>query len=188
MQPVPENFKRRLLAELSSQIPAPASEQAEGPAGLRRPGRGRPALLRHPVMAGAGAAGAVALAAGGFLAAGTGGSPAAPHQFTYTTAAWTVAAHSDGAVDLTIRELRDLPTLQAKLRAAGVPAIVNGDLSTLRCGLPTFSRAIALPPRKHSKVWAAVIHPDALSPHQAVAVNGEAFAIVITVCEPKGHG
>jgi hypothetical protein len=39
-------------------------------------------------------------------------------------AAWTVVKHTDGAVEVTIRELRDGAGLERKLRADGVPASV----------------------------------------------------------------
>ena len=40
-------------------------------------------------------------------------------------AAWTVAAHPDGDISITIRELRDPAGLQDRLRADGVPASVT---------------------------------------------------------------
>ena len=43
-------------------------------------------------------------------------------------AAWTVVRHTDGTVDVTIRQLRDPAGLQRKLRADGVPAsVIFGD-------------------------------------------------------------
>lgn len=39
--------------------------------------------------------------------------------------AWTVTKHPGGVIDVTIRELKDLAGLQARLRADGVPAIVS---------------------------------------------------------------
>ena len=47
---------------------------------------------------------------------------------SFQLAAWTVVKHTDGTVDVTIRELRDPAGLQRKRRADGVPAsVIFGD-------------------------------------------------------------
>jgi hypothetical protein len=62
-------------------------------------------------------------------------------------AAWTVVKHSDGTVDVTIRELRDPAGLQRKLRADGVPAsVIFGDQ-----------------PNVHSNPCQSYGHPESLS-------------------------
>jgi len=99
-------FEDRLLAELCAVVaerPAPAP--APPPSGRRAP-RTRLAL----------AGGALAAtAAGAFVVAG--GDTSTP--------AYAVAKQSDGSVTVQINSLRDAAGLQAKLRAAGIPAVVD---------------------------------------------------------------
>jgi hypothetical protein len=68
----------------------------------------------------AGGALAAALAAGLALPAGT----AAPPEHA-TLAAWTVDQRPDGAIAVTIRELRDLPALQRAINAAGARVTIT---------------------------------------------------------------
>jgi|SRR5581483_1430182 len=66
---------------------------------------------------------AVALAAGLAVPALTAGTAASPEHATL--AAWTVDHRSDGAVAVTIRELRDLPALQRAINAAGARVTIT---------------------------------------------------------------
>jgi len=79
----------------------------------------------------AGGALAVALGAGLGVSALTAGSPAA-QQATLT--AWTVQRSPDGAITVTIRELRDLPALQARLVLDGAPVTISDTSLTLPHG------------------------------------------------------
>jgi hypothetical protein len=84
--------------------------------------RGRSLQFRRR---GALAGGALAIALGAGLAvpaltAGTAGS--AEHA---TLAAWTVDHRSDGAIAVTIRELRDLPALQRAINTAGARVTIT---------------------------------------------------------------
>jgi hypothetical protein len=71
----------------------------------------------------AGGALAVALAAGAAVPALTGGTAAPPEHATL--AAWTVDQRPDGAIAVTIRELRDLPALQRAINAAGARVTIT---------------------------------------------------------------
>src|SRR4051812_4683219 len=98
-------FEDRLLAELRAVVaarPAPAPPPSPPPA--RRLPRARLSL----------AAGAATVA--GVLLA-TGGGGAAP--------AYAVEKQPDGSVTVEINSLRDAAGLQEKLRAAGIPAVVD---------------------------------------------------------------
>jgi hypothetical protein len=88
-------------------------------------------------------------------------------------AAWTVVKHTDGTVDVTIRELRDPAGLQRKLRADGVPAsVIFGDQPNVQSnpcqsyGHPELLSNVVTPstapgqPHGHTIVMA--IHPSAL--------------------------
>jgi hypothetical protein len=88
-------------------------------------------------------------------------------------AAWTVVKHTDGAVDVTIRELRDPVGLQRKLRADGVPANVTfGDQPNVQSNpCQSFGHPEALsnvvtpstaPGRPQGHAILMVIHPSAL--------------------------
>lgn len=83
--------------------------------------RGR--RLRHRRGALAGGALAVALAAGLAVPALTAGTAASPEHATL--AAWTVDHRPDGAIAVTIRELRDLPALQRAINAAGARVTIT---------------------------------------------------------------
>jgi hypothetical protein len=88
-------------------------------------------------------------------------------------AAWTVVKHTDGTVDVTIRELRDPAGLQRKLRADGVPAsVIFGEQPNVQSnpcqsyGHPELLSNVVTPstvpgqPQGHAIVM--VIHPSAL--------------------------
>jgi hypothetical protein len=47
-----------------------------------------------------------------------------------TLAAWTVKSSPNGTVKVTVRQMKDIPGLEASLRSAGVPAVVTSSLST----------------------------------------------------------
>lgn len=66
---------------------------------------------------------AVALGAGLAVPALTAGTAASPEHATL--AAWTVDHHPDGAIAVTIRELRDLPALQRAINAAGARVTIT---------------------------------------------------------------
>jgi hypothetical protein len=100
----PTKFEDRLLTELRAVVAArPAPEVV---AVSRRSPRGRLVL----------ATGAVAATAAGVLLA-TGGDGAAP--------AYAVEKQPNGNVTVEIRSLSDAAGLQQKLRAAGIPAVVD---------------------------------------------------------------
>lgn len=102
----PNTFEDRLLAELRAIVtarPAPATAQPVP----RRPPRARLAL--------GGVATAAAAAAAAVIATG-GGSP---------EPAYAVERQADGDVTVTVNSLRDADGLERKLRAAGVPAVVD---------------------------------------------------------------
>jgi hypothetical protein len=77
--------------------------------------------------------GALALALGTGLGVSvlTAGSPAAQQA---TLAAWTVQRDPGGAITVTIRELRDLPALQARLDLDGAPVMISDSSLTLPHG------------------------------------------------------
>jgi hypothetical protein len=100
----PTKFEDRLLTELRAVVAArPAPEVVTA---SRRSPRGRLVL----------ATGAVAATAAGVLIA-TGGDTAAP--------AYAVEKQPNGNVTVEIHSLRDAAGLQEKLRAAGIPAVVD---------------------------------------------------------------
>jgi hypothetical protein len=101
-------FEDRLLAELRAVVaerPAPEPE-ATAPGPRRRAPGTRLALAGSAVAA---------TAAGAFLVAG--GDTSTP--------AYAVAKQSDGSVTVEVHSLRDAAGLQEKLRAAGIPAVVD---------------------------------------------------------------
>lgn len=101
----PTQFEDRLLAELR-QVVATRPEPAAVSPPRRAP---RPRLLAGAATATAAAAAVVAVAA-----SGGGASPA-----------YAVDRQADGSVTVTISSLRDADGLERKLRAAGVPAVVD---------------------------------------------------------------
>jgi hypothetical protein len=102
----PDTFEDRLLSELCAVVAAQPTPATVAPGHARRVPRARLIL----------AAGAVAAAGIGVFAA-VGGDTAAP--------AYAVEKQSDGSVTVEIQSLRDAAGLQEKLRAAGIPAVVD---------------------------------------------------------------
>jgi hypothetical protein len=86
---------------------------------------------RHRGQFVAGGALALALGAGLGVSALSAGSPADQQA---TLAAWTVQRNPDGAITVTIRELRDLPALQARLALDGAPVTISDSSLTLPHG------------------------------------------------------
>jgi hypothetical protein len=117
------NYEERLLRELRSLVAAPPVEQ-----GQRRPlWRGRRLVLAGglaAVLAGAASAGVFFLSAG-----------AQP--------AYAVTKNADGTVTVEIDSLSDAAGLQAKLRAAGVNAVVEYLPAGKICKQPWFTPADA---------------------------------------------
>jgi hypothetical protein len=115
------NFEERLLRELRSQVVTPPVDH-----GKRRP------LWRGPrlVLAGGVAAVLVVAASAGafFLSAGT-------------QAAYAVTRNADGTVTVQIDSLRDAAGLEAKLKAAGVNAVVEYLPEGKMCKQPWFTPA-----------------------------------------------
>ncbi len=108
----PNAFEDRLLAELRhivAERPAPAAAAPDRSGFGRAPRSPRPRLLAGATATAAAAAVAVLLASGG------GGA----------TPAYAVEREGDGSVTVEISSLRDADGLERKLRAAGIPAVVD---------------------------------------------------------------
>jgi hypothetical protein len=122
--PATERFEDRLLTQLREVVadqPAPATT---------------PRSRRSPVLAGARsrlvlAGAAIAALVATFVVAG-GGNPAP---------AYGVETHADGSVTVQIHSLRDADGLERKLRAAGVPAVVDYLPPGKTCREPRFRPA-----------------------------------------------
>jgi hypothetical protein len=83
-------------------------------------------------------------------------------QGTAQLAAYTVATHPDGTIQVTIRELRDAAGLQRTLRADGVPANV-----TFLGPVNTSCRIERGPLAESTSTWTKIVvpeHPSAMSP------------------------
>jgi hypothetical protein len=125
---------REALTHRAAEVPEEAVERLQNR-------HYRPRTSGWMKMAGTGLAGAAAAAAVLAIAVSQPGShqgtSQASHQDTSQAshqggapagaqlAAWTVTRQADGTVSLTIRDMRDPAGLQSRLRADGVPAIVN---------------------------------------------------------------
>lgn len=82
-------------------------------------------------VAGAAVAGMAAVgASGGHMRTAHGPMPsgAAAPTISAKLAAWTVTPQADGTVKVTVKQMRDVSGLQAKLRADGVPVVVSASL------------------------------------------------------------
>jgi hypothetical protein len=109
------NFEDRLLVELRAVV-------AERPAATPAPAKRASSRL---VLSGAATAAAAAAGASVFvLGAGS------------ATPAFAVDRQADGDVSVTINRLSDAPELEAKLRAAGVPAVVDYTPAGKTCRQP----------------------------------------------------
>jgi hypothetical protein len=91
--------------------------------------RGRSIQRLRRSRAAAGAL-AVAIAAGLGVPALTAGGSASHPGGSVALTAWTVSTRPDGTVTATIRQLRDLIALQARLNAAGARVTVTSSAST----------------------------------------------------------
>jgi hypothetical protein len=107
------------------------------------------------------------------------------HQPGIQLAAWTVVRQPDGAIKVTIRELRDPSGLQRRLRADGVPASV-----TFFGQEPRSCRPYTTGPALLHKVFTAqragrfpvlVIHPPALPKGAGLQINTPAQRPIISV-------
>jgi hypothetical protein len=87
--------------------------------------RARTLRTRRRAAIGGAATAGVAAAAVAVTALGVPAAAPASHQATGQLTAWTVSDQAGGAIDVTIRELRDPAGLRAELRADGVPASVT---------------------------------------------------------------
>ena len=128
---------------------------------------------RRPFLVGVGAA-AAASALAATLATGVASSPGGTHgQVSFTTAAWAVSAKPDGSLAVTIRDARDPAGLQARLHAAGVPAVVR--IASLSCqsfggGTPETYRAVTQTYSQYRMGWLGVVHPDAIQPGHTLTI------------------
>ena len=101
----PDTFEDRLLAELGEIVAArPAPAVGAAPRASRRP----------RLLVGAAATGAAAAAAALIIGSGDRAAPA-----------FAVERAADGSVTVEINSLRDADGLERKLRAAGIPAVVD---------------------------------------------------------------
>jgi hypothetical protein len=173
-RPIPEGFKHRLLLELAEQIPEQAGGHLAARPAVLSSGPRSPMWRRRPFLAGAGAVAAAGVIAGA-LAAGAASPPMAKAhgQTPFTTAAWTVTTKPDGSVVVTIRDTRDPAGLQAKLRAAEVPAVVR--VASPSCGTfggatqETYS-ALTETYSQYLKGWLFVVHPDGIQPGHTLTI------------------
>jgi hypothetical protein len=127
-------FEERLLQQLKhvvAQTPAPqaAPAPARVPLASRIP-------RRRLALSGAGLSTAVAATAAAVLA--TSGGVASP--------AYAVQSRANGTVTVAISDLRDATGLERKLRAAGIPAIVNYVADPERCAGAAGARGSASGP------------------------------------------
>jgi hypothetical protein len=179
MQPVPENFKRLLLAELSTRIPESAGTLPAMASDHRQPARQFRARWRsHPVLTGAaGMAGAAAL---GISLLVVGSSPAA---------AWTVTKEHDGTIAITIRQLNQPNALREELRRDGAPVDFNGPLAFTRQGTPNLACIRPMSPalrRALSVRTSADPHAAALLVRPSAIPRGDTLSIYWAAYSPQG--
>jgi hypothetical protein len=134
--------------------------------------RGRAVRTRRRIPAVAAAVAVLATAVAAVTALLPSSHPGS-HQPGIQLAAWTVAKHADGTVEVTIRQLRDPAGLQRTLRADGVPAsVIFGNQPNAQPNpcqsyghpelLPTVITPSAAPGRPHGQAIVMAIHPSAL--------------------------
>jgi hypothetical protein len=162
-------FEDRLLAELRALVAERPASAAAGPPPARRVPRRRLAF----------AAGAVVAAVAGVFVA-VDGDPAAP--------AYAVDRHSDGSVTVEIHGLRDAAGLQAKLRAAGIPAVVDYAPAGKMCREPRGRRATGRPTRGRAAMGVGVgqsttftIPRGQLQPGQTLVITSSTGSSVSSV-------
>ena len=138
----------------------------------RTPGRVR--------MAGAGLAGAAAAAAVLAIAmshpgSGPGNRPGSGAPARAQLAAWTVTRQPDGAVSLTIRDMRDPAGLQRRLRADGVPASVNtaGNQACQEYPPSTTLQQVFQLHQGTGQATTIIIHPSSLPSGAGVEISGK---------------
>ena len=94
-----------------------------------------------------------------------------------TLAAWTVARQTDGSVTVTIREMRNLPALQAKLAADGARVAIGLGAVTTAGGTPiaTGTGAVTAP------AWCLAPTADQAATPAALAFHdqGQGYYLVI---------
>jgi hypothetical protein len=115
-------FEERLLHQLKHVVAQTPAPQPVAPATRRVPLASR-IPRRRLALSGAGLATAVAASAAAVLA--TSGGVASP--------AYAVQSRANGTVSVSISDLRDAAGLERRLRAAGIPAIVNYVAEPERC-------------------------------------------------------
>lgn len=142
----------------------------------RTPGRVR--------MAGAGLAGAAAAAAVLAIAMSHPGSdpgrrpgsrPGSGAPAGAQLAAWTVTRQPDGAVSLTIRDIRDPAGLQRRLRADGVPASINtaGNQACQEYPPSTTLGQVFQLHQGAGQATTIIIHPSSLPSGAGVEISGK---------------
>ena len=136
----PTTFEDRLLVELRAVVAAQPATAA-----FTSPRRWRVSRARLTL-----AAGAVAATVAGVLV-GASGNSAAP--------AYAVAKQADGSVTIEIHSLRDAAGLQEKLRAAGIPAVVDYTPTGKMCREPRGRLAPGVPgPKEPTSVGVRADH------------------------------
>jgi hypothetical protein len=160
----PTGFKRRLLAELTQQIPAGAP--TAGP--HRDIVSPRTVTGRRLALGVAGAA-----AAGAALAVGLPALLGSAGPRSLSTPAWAVRTTSDGSIDITIRDTTDPTGLQRTLHAAGVRAVVragNPSCQTWAVGGEPESYRVITEDEPVGRQTRFQIHPKALQRGHYVAI------------------
>jgi hypothetical protein len=160
-----------------------AREQMGRPAGaiINRARRRR----RRQGLTTAAAAALVIVAVAAFaLLPGSGSQGTTPARL----AAWTVLTKPGGQLSVTIRELRDPPGLQRRLRADGVPATIR-----FTSQFPRRCQYYRLPPRQAFRLLSRIFPATAnASGHTAFTINPSAIpartGLWINVTPPARHG
>jgi hypothetical protein len=135
---------------------------------------------------------ALTVAAGAALAVTSVAAPG--HPAPVQLAAWSVAKKPGGAVQVTIRELRDPEGLQRRMRADGVPVTVRfANKIPLRSQLPAGCLYYPLPFRQLERLTMRIFPQSTSAPAQtAFTVNPSALparaGLWINVTPPTGHG
>jgi hypothetical protein len=138
------------------------------------------------------AAAALTVAAGAALAVTSLAAPGHPAPVQLT--AWTVAKKPGGAVQVTIREMRDPAGLQRRLRADGVPVTVRfASQVPLRSQLPGDCLYYPLPPHQIARLMDRIFPQSTNASGQtAFTVNPSAIparaGLWINVTPPARHG